>query len=418
MSDGVFVPGGGTPWAAYNTPRIWAMVEGEDNPESWRQVAALGAMAGLLKDQRSRLESAKESLAEAWPPEQSPAASAFVGLIDDLLFNMQKNKDVADANAGALGQILEELRQAKADIAPLYEAYLQKKDDWVPAWWDDAEDELDDAARERMRRAEVVIAHPDNAITAPPAYELKPDFTRTKIDNEGDPRNRSNSSGQSGLNGRGSAAAGNDVDVPHDPPPPLPGQDPSGFGGATPSGPSGPGLAEVASPPPGLPGNPLAPVPSPPSGLPPSPSGGGLVIGGGTPFGPPIPGPGPGGGRVPFGQRVGGAALGRGGVSAGKPVTPSWLPPASGQPTRGGSSAGRPGATRPGAGRPGTTSPLMGSSAAPMTGGRHSGGKRGDAAPFDPDNPWVTAEGVDPVIEPSRQEHRHDPGPGVIGWHE
>jgi hypothetical protein len=408
MSDGVFVPSGATQWSAYNTPRIWAMVEGEDNPESWRQVAALGAMAGLLKDQRSRLESAKDALAEAWPPEQNPAASAFVGLIDDLLLNMQKNKDVADANAGALSQILDELRRAKADIAPLYDAYLQKSDDWVPAWWDSAEDELDDAARERMRRAEVVIAHPDNAITVPPAYELKPDFTRTKPDDDADPRGRRGSGGRAGSGDGGPVDAGNDFDIPHEPPPPLPGREPGGAGS------SGPGLAGVVSPPPGPPGNPLPSVSSPSSGLPGGPGGGGLVIGGGgVPFGSPTPTT--GSGRAPAGQRAGGRALVRGGVPAGKPVTPSWLPPASGQPARGGPSAGRTGATRPGTGRPGVTGPGMGS---PMAGGGRSRGKRDGATSFDPDNPWATAEGVDPVIEPSRHEPRHDPGPGVIGWHE
>jgi hypothetical protein len=37
---------------------------------------------------------------------------------------------------------------------------------------------------------------------------------------------------------------------------------------------------------------------------------------------------------------------------------------------------------------------------------------------FDPDDPWATAEGVSPVIEPSLHEPLHDPGPGVIGWRE
>jgi hypothetical protein len=52
-----------------------------------------------------------------------------------------------------------------------------------------------------------------------------------------------------------------------------------------------------------------------------------------------------------------------------------------------------------------------------MASGRRAA--RRDAAvgeQFDPDNPWETAEGVDPVIGPPEEIGRHDPGPNVIGW--
>ncbi|GID95977.1 hypothetical protein ACFQFC_18720 [Amorphoplanes digitatis] len=273
MSDGVFVPSGATPWSAYNTPRIWAMVAGEDDPESWRQVAALAAMAGLLDDQRKRLESAKESLARAWPPERNKAAAAFVDMIDDLLLNMAENKRIADSNAGALSQVLEALRQAKTTIEPLYQSYLDKSDDWVPGWWDNAEDELDEKAREQMREAERVVAHPDNTIKPPDLYEFKP---RAYVsDPVSDPRDRG--SGPDGHSAAGGSAGV--VDVPHDPPPPLPNSGLAGPNGAAP----GPGLAEVVTSP-GLAPSGTAPAPQPTPTPGPAPSG--LVIGGGAPGAP------------------------------------------------------------------------------------------------------------------------------------
>ncbi|HEX5204021.1 MAG TPA: hypothetical protein VFW27_29175 [Actinoplanes sp.] len=48
-------------------------------------------------------------------------------------------------------------------------------------------------------------------------------------------------------------------------------------------------------------------------------------------------------------------------------------------------------------------------------GGRRQTGNE-DGIGFDPDNPWEVAEGVDPVIAPSTEDPRHDPGPNVIGW--
>jgi hypothetical protein len=53
-----------------------------------------------------------------------------------------------------------------------------------------------------------------------------------------------------------------------------------------------------------------------------------------------------------------------------------------------------------------------------MAGMPGRGGRRRqseDDLAFDPDNPWEVAEGVEPVIAPSTDNPRHDPGPNVIG---
>jgi hypothetical protein len=409
VSDGTFRPSGATSWSSFNTPRIWAMVANEDDPESWRQVAALGSMAGLLKDQRQRLELARDTLVQAWPPERNKAAAAFVDLIDDLLFNMAENKRVADANAGALSRVLEALRQAKTEIEPLYQAYLKKSDDWVPAWWDGAEDELDEKAREQMRGVDSIVARPESAIVAPDIYEFKP---RTLVD---DPIGGSGGPGSgSGVTPFAAGGAGGgkaDISVPHDPPPPLPnsvstaGQGPPLASTLTP-GSSGPSLAGVITPPPiGPP--PIAAVPiAPPSAPGPAfvPSTPGLVIGG---PGGGIGQPAPGGGRRGLPESIAGRPLGRGSGPATKPATPSWLPPASGQaPARGAAGQVRRGGP--------ASNSLMPASQPPGT--RRRGEGSGDHPKLDPDNRWVTDQGVAPVIEPSRVRHRHDPGPGVIGW--
>ena len=391
MSDGTFLPRGATPWSAYNTPRIWAMVANEDDPESWRQVAALGSLAGLLKDQRARLELAKQQLIDAWPPERNKASAAFVELIDNLLLTMRKNKEIADANAGALSQILEALRRAKRDVQPLYQQYLQKSDDWVPGWWDNAEDELDEQARARMRDAEDVIAHPDNAIRSPGLYEFAPGTLVSEPIRTGD------GSGRGGTVSAPGAGAADGFPVPHDPPPVLPGAD------ALPSSPGGPAAALQPG---AIAGGPdLAGVITPVSGsvptatpvAPPAPVGSpiaqpvpGLVIGGGLP----VSGGRAGRGGVAPPGLPGPVRDGRGGLPTAKPVPPSWLPPAPGAQGRSG-----------------------GPSVLPSAGGRRPQEDREHGPTFDPDSLWVTAEGVPPVIEPSRRRHRHDPGPGVIGWH-
>jgi hypothetical protein len=413
MSDGTFLPKGATPWSAYNTPRIWAMVENEDDPESWRQVAALGSMAGLLNDQRKRLELARDGLIRAWPPEQNKAAAAFVDMIDDLLFNMAENRTIADSNAAALSQVLEALRQAKAKVEPLYRSYLEKNDDWVPGWWDHAEDELDEKAREQMRSAERTIAQPANAIVAPDIYEFKP---RTYVDDPiGSPGGSGSGTGVTPFAAGGSGGGRADISVPHDPPPALPESVSPGSGErpATPDftqGPSGPSLAGVITPaPPGpLPAAPLPaappPVPPPVSGSAFGPTTPGLVIGGPGGFG---GRPAVGGGQRGLpGSVVSGGSLGRGGAPTAKFTPPSWLPPPSGQPGARGSVG------QAGHGRSASASMMP---ASPLPGLRRNE-ERGQDVALDPDNRWATEQGVTPVIEPSRVHYRHDPGPGVIGW--
>ncbi|RSM40450.1 hypothetical protein DMB66_57190 [Actinoplanes sp. ATCC 53533] len=383
------------------------MVENEDDPESWRQVAALGSMAGLLNDQRKRLELAKEALIEAWPPGKNKAAAAFVDMIDDLLFNMAENKTIADSNAGALGQVLEALRQAKVKVEPLYRSYLEKNDDWVPGWWDNAEDELDEKAREQMRYAENIVAQPDNAITAPDVYEFQP---RTYIDKlmdgpDGDGFDTQATPFSTGATG----GAGSGISVPHDPPPPLPGADSTGSGGGrlplatdpTP-GSAGPSLAGVISPSPSLPPPIASPVASPPvSGSAFVPTTPGLIIGPESTGGRSSVG---GGQRGLPGSVIGGGVPGRGGAPSAKPAAPSWLPT--------GQTGARGAGSRTGTGTSMQNS-MMPASQAP--GSRRRSGEGGQHLAFDPDNPWATEQGVAPVIEPSRAQYRHDPGPGVIG---
>lgn len=67
------------------------------------------------------------------------------------------------------------------------------------------------------------------------------------------------------------------------------------------------------------------------------------------------------------------------------------------------------------AGVRGATGEHMGGYGMPygQNGARNPGrDERGDGSHWDPDNPWETAEGVSPVVMPSR-EQRIDPGPAI-----
>jgi hypothetical protein len=317
---------------------------------------------------------------------------------------MDDTKRQADTNATALGNVVDELRKAKEQLQPIYEEYRQKNDDWTPGWWDHAEDELDEKARKVMIASEQAIAPHAEKIAAPEPYrfEAGAKFTDDHTFVPGDTPGESKGSGE----GHG----GDQSSVPHDPPPALPGHEAYVPAGSEPGSSGGVGLAGVPismlppSPPASAPVVPTSQNPglTPPVFMP-GPgwtSGGSPLPGGRLPSGPLAPFGGGKGSAMPSGAVIGGPARGAPPGAGRKSVTPSWLPEEPG-------AGGRPSGTG--------TNAMIGSGA---TGSR--GGGRGDknGKHFDPDNPWATAEGVDPVIEPSRREHRHDPGPGVIGRHE
>ncbi len=400
------MPGWCTNWQAFNTPRLWAMVADEDNAESWKQIAALGAMADTLKDQRNRLIAARDALVQAWPPEKNPGAQAFLRRMNTLLANMADTKAKADENAVQLGQMVDSLRLAKAKIGPLYQQYLDKRDDLVPNWWDNAEDELDEQARQHMIDTEQAVAPRAERITSPAPYTLD---LEGYVDNGESGMPASVGSPHHGSAFGSPSASGASVSVPHEPPPPLPGHDPILPTIPTPGGSSGPGLAGISPIPPGtLPEVPPGPMPA--SSLPSRPLEPGLIIGrGGGSW--PVGG---GGSRGMPTWPIVGPPAGRGLNSGAKPATPSWLPTGSSQPGTPGA-PGQPG--RGNSGRPTSKGHLVGGP------GVHGGNPQhrdndGQDCQFDADNPWATAIGVTPVIEPSTRQPRHDPGPGVIGRHE
>ncbi|MEU7902787.1 hypothetical protein [Actinoplanes sp. NPDC049118] len=483
MSEPVLTSSWCTAWGSFNTPRLWSMVMREDDPEAWRQVAAWGEIAGAVKDQRSLLLKAREALVAAWPPEQNTSSAAFVEELDMLLARMDQARTDADDTATGLANILEALRQAKNDIRPLWEQYKAKSDDLVPAWWDNAEEELDRQARQHMITAEQIVQDNVARLKVPDPYALDPKDPRWEpTDARGD------TTAGTGAGVSSSGRGGTVVPVPHDPVPPLPGHDPivpdgagSGPGPATGGGLiGGPGLAGVINPPQVTP-PPVAPPAPGPVVVPPAGGGGGIVPPG------PIVGPGIGGIGGPRGTGTGGGAgphgtgagprglggtgggvtgLGAGGIGGvGRGARPGVLPAAAGQRAlpsgavigetvagagRGGAAgathaggaglgggAGRGGAARAAAarvsGRQGEpvrpprpawlpdepvgaarTGPGTPATAGGARGGRRSGGD--GPPPFDPDNPWEVAVGVDPVIAPAPDNARHDPGPNVIGW--
>jgi len=401
-----------TNWAAYDVPRLWEMVAGEGSRTAWQQVSVWWRLSQALHAQCERLAAVRDAVVRAWPPERSEAARRFVEVLDGLVTSLRQAGYAAGSTSLGLAGIVRVLAEAKAQIEPLYERWRAVSGDVVPAWWDGAEEDLNEQAREVMARAEVEVAEYAELLKPFPMYDIR----------SGAPPSEIIDIHQVHTARASAAPPASDrpflPQVPHDPPAPLPGMDPLLPRGPILAGgsaaPASPGLVD-----PGHAGVPLAP--------------GGAGVGGSwlvtTPRGPVL---------VPGGVIGPPAALSTRASGATSP------PPAAGAPARGAAAASGvaravPGVVTPSGIAPtgmsgrhgsghGSASRVRRSVPTPISGGyrtadghlvtisglntRHAGVPgRSVAAPNDP---WVVDTGVPAVVTPD-PPRQHDPGPGVIG---
>lgn len=401
-----------TNWAAYDVPRLWEMVAGEGSRTAWQQVSVWWRLSQALHAQCERLAAVRDAVVRAWPPERSEAARRYIEVLDGLVASLRQAGYAAGSTSLGLAGIVGVLAEAKAQIEPLYERWQVVSRDLVPGWWDGAEEELNEQARDVMARAEAEVAEYAELIKPFPQYDVRSGAPPSEIINS----DRMDTTRASAV------VPGSDrlplSPVPHDPPEPLPGIDPHFPGGpvlaGTPATPASPGLVDS-----GQVGVPLAPA-------------------------------GAGGGSSWLVTTLRGPVLVPGGV-IGPPAAVSTRasgatspPPIAGAPARGAvaaSSAARavPGVVTPNGIAPtgmsghngsghGGASRVRRSVPTPISGGyrtadghlvtisglnaRHIGVPGRPMA--DQNDPWVVDTGVPAVITPD-PPRQHDPGPGVIG---
>src|SRR5688572_18727404 len=98
---------------------MWKSAQAADTELAWQQLTAWQRTYELLAYHEDKLRVCRNELTYAWPPERSPAATAFVEYIDGLLISIQRAKYDAAANHGALSGVLSSLSATKADMAKL-----------------------------------------------------------------------------------------------------------------------------------------------------------------------------------------------------------------------------------------------------------------------------------------------------------
>nr|WP_255292676.1 hypothetical protein [Micromonospora sp. WMMA1996] len=426
---------------------MWACLQDQDTTGQWKQVAGWRKVCDLALAHLSRLREYRRGLAEAWPPETNAAARAYVAELDQLIERVQHTHDAAAANYDALAAAARAIGSARTELRPLYDEYatkLRQKQAYEttvadpkavagsrlperPPVTDDDLERLNVRARGLMtglsgelQQAQVMLRQPPQrpvpkvdevhagsespAPTIPPIIPVA--VSTTAASKPRDPRTAVRPTPMPTAPSVGPVLGGASSTL--SPPPSL----------APPTGPTAsPGVSPTVGASPVIPTGPRPSTPPPAS----RPSPLGEPIRGGASSGPASPGT---PSRPPLGGLIGGSPHGLTPPSAGSPRRVNPIGGVIGGGAAGTAPTGGAG-SRPGIGRQiqqanmGGFHPLGGSPAAasPGTFGPCNRASRrlepGTRSTSDPDSPWKTEEGVDPVVKAPEDEGPIDPGPAI-----
>ncbi|WP_433370591.1 hypothetical protein ACQPZX_45795 [Actinoplanes sp. CA-142083] len=449
--------GGGTPWESMTLDKMQELIQNPNTDAQWDLVSGWQKSSELLSEHRFQVQEYRDNLAAAWPPGKSPASAAYLARLDELIKNLTDTYEASITNHEAFSAATGSIYQAQVKMNKIYAEYQSNKtalDTFnakkqaeqntttptpspspsgdEPPVAPGRQEELRVQAATLLSSVSTDLAQAQARIVKPARYTKLEIRDENKTVKDGDtytpppiPPITPSYPDDGGASTRpANATATFPTSTPTTVPPPSVGTAQPGLvlGGAQPTlpAPTAPGISPIA---PTLPGG-TGSLPN--SGLlPPAP---GLLPGGTSPLTPATPGFGRSGGVPREGLLRPGGSLPEGGLRAMAPNGVIGGMQAGGAPGRGASSGlGQPGAGRAGARinpvggvigeRDGAAGPRNGVSANGMYGqgaaGRRSG-RRDEAAGANwyPDNPWETAEGVDPVVSPAPVQ-RVDPGPAI-----
>jgi hypothetical protein len=419
--------GAGTPWATMSIPDMRRVIQSANTEGQWEIAGGWQKSAELLLEHKYQVEDFRRNLAAVWPPSKSAAAQAYLARLDALLANLHETYEAALANHDALTTVTGSIHQAQARMEEIFKEYeqnqtlltqfaaTQQPSNGTPSPTPSPSGEQPPVApgRQEQLRLQAVqmlsgvsteLAQAQIRIVRPPRYEAVsqrdeskslresgyvappiPPFGIASLDDGDAALHRSRPSASFPTSTVGM------VNPPVAPTPPQPGLILGGANG-------------FPSPPPSPP---VAPLPTLPNGgspithpglLPPATT----ALPGGVPTtlppamlgrgAPPPSGP----IRTPF-TPEGMRAVAPGGIIGGNPMV----------------GVGQPATGRPGGQRVNPVGGVIGQNTATGVGGQgHRRRHDAEETPWDPDHPWETAEGVEPVVLPQR-EQRIDPGPAI-----
>nr|WP_088996032.1 hypothetical protein [Micromonospora echinaurantiaca] len=115
-----------TDWHLMDVASMWACLQDHDTTNHWKQVAGWRKVCDLAQTHLARLQEYRRGLAEAWPPETNEAARAYLRELDELIDKVRRTHDAAIANYTALSAATEAIGSSRAELEKVYEEWAVK----------------------------------------------------------------------------------------------------------------------------------------------------------------------------------------------------------------------------------------------------------------------------------------------------
>jgi hypothetical protein len=115
--------GGGTSWESMTIETMRGLIQNPDVSKHWELLTGWQRSADLILEHRSEVENYRANLTAAWPPEKSKAAFAYVQQLDVLISNLSETYDAAVANHTAFSSATLSISLAKKDVETIYQEY-------------------------------------------------------------------------------------------------------------------------------------------------------------------------------------------------------------------------------------------------------------------------------------------------------
>lgn len=118
----------GSDWSGANVRQLWDLVEEQETDAHWKLVAGWRRSAELTSVHLARVENYRNNLAAAWPPDQSPAATAYLARLDEMIGNLRETNEAAVSNYTTFAAATGALSTSRSELKKLYAEYVANED--------------------------------------------------------------------------------------------------------------------------------------------------------------------------------------------------------------------------------------------------------------------------------------------------
>lgn len=131
MTQPIGYSGAPTNYSPYRVPQLWQMVEDEDGTLAGHQEQAWKRQEQLLNSQVARLRKLRDDLTAKWPPEKNQAAAVFIAHVDTMITAMESTSVAAGEIRSGLREIAASLREARLKLQPIAAKYSDSSEAWT-----------------------------------------------------------------------------------------------------------------------------------------------------------------------------------------------------------------------------------------------------------------------------------------------